>query len=333
MIKNISVGMNLHNSSSKAYPIKNLEYNLDLCVSLGVDCIRYNTASVLEERRQEAVKVAKACHKRDMKFMLVMDDRRYLNDDIEDMEAFYEDHMRTVGKAYGNNVDIYQIFNEIDVAAMHGDIANIILPGKDGRELGEYDYLIVEKAIKAMKGAIRGLKSVNLNAVICANFAWWHTAVIYEMRKHGIHFDIIGLDWYSDCEDVSDIRKLIAELEVTIPESKFIITETNYWMHPMKRDPLEKQESIKDKKLRNINQAEWVCGFIDKLVEMNNPKLIGIQFYELMDEPIFEIERGSYHGESHFGFIECDVNGENYVFKPVFTALKRKIEEYKNQSI
>ena len=45
------------------------------------------------------------------------------------------------------------------------------------------------------------------------------------------------------------------------------------------------------------------------------------------DEPIYEEEKGSYHGESHFGFVECDINGENQIKKPAFYALQKKIRE------
>ncbi len=329
MVKNIAVGMNIHRSGYAAYPAENLEKNLDLCKEMGMDYVRYNNSSFSDEAKAETIKVADACHQRGMKIMLVLDGQQYhTNNDIEDLEAYYEEYMYGVGKAYGDKIDVYQLFNEIDVAAMHGDIANIILPGKDGREIGEYDSVRVDKAIRAMKASIKGLKSAYPEAVVCMNFAWWHTAILYEMLKQGCKFDIIGLDWYSDCEEVSDIRDLVAELETTVPDSLLMINETNFWMHPMKRDPIEKQENLKVKELREKNQAEWVCQFIDKLVEMNNPKIIGVHFYELLDEAMYEIRKGSYNGESHFGFIECDQNGNDYVFKPAFYALKEKIKEY-----
>ena len=60
---------------------------------------------------------------------------------------------------------------------------------------------------------------------------------------------------------------------------------------------------------------------------LNEPKMKGIIFYELLDEPIYERDRGSYNGESHFGFIECDINGKNQVKKPAFYSLQKKIKE------
>ena len=210
---------------------------------------------------------------------------------------------------------------------MRGDIANIILPGKDGREKGEYDSVLWERAIASVKGALKGIKKGDPDAKTCVNFAWWHTALIYEMSKRGCDFDIVGIDWYSDCEEVSSIDLLIDDVKKNIHESDIMICETNFWMHPMGRDPIEKQEALKIKEKRFAGQEKWVPEFIQKLIDLNEAKLKSVIFYELLDEPIYEREKGSYHGESHFGFIECDEKGRNQIKKPAFYALKQKIKE------
>ena len=106
-----------------------------------------------------------------------------------------------------------------------------------------------------------------------------------------------------------------------------VICETNFWMHPRSRDPIEKQEALKVKDIRDKNQAEWVPEFIQKMIDLDEPQLKCMFFYELLDEPFYENQMGKYYGESHFGFIECDENGKNQVRKPAFYILKSKIEE------
>lgn len=333
MACNISVGMNIHRWGPPcfAYPKVMIEQNLDTCKELGIKIIRYNNSNRGENGLADAKYVATQVKDRDMKFMLVIDDSQWVNPDVsgekENLESYYEDYMYRISSELKGLVDVYQVFNEMDVTAMRGDIANIILPGKDGKEKGEYDSVLYERAINAVKGALRGIRKGDPDAKTCVNFAWWHTALIYEMCKEGCRFDIIGLDWYSDCEEVSSIDLLLEDVKNHIPDSSFMICETNYWMHPMGRDPIEKQEALKVKEKRDENQAKWVADFIQKLIDLDEPKIKSVIFYELLDEPVFEKNKGSYHGESHFGFIECDENGTNQVKKPAFYSLQEKIKE------
>ena len=335
MVKNIAVGMNIHRSGAPfiAYDSEMLEQNLDTCKELGMDIIRYNNSSMDKDESIAIIsKVADEARKRGMKIMHVVDDARWqITDeypDLEELEKHFEEKMYYGASRLKGKIDIYQLFNEMDIAGMRGDIANIILPGKDGKEKGEYDSVLWERAIASVRGALKGIKRADPDAKTCVNFAWWHTAPIYEMYNRGIRFDIVGIDWYSDCEEVSDIKLLLEDLKKHIPDSDFMICETNFWMHPMGRDPIEKQEALKVTEKRYAGQEKWVPEFIDKLVSIDEPKLKGVIFYELLDEPVFEIDRGSYHGESHFGFIECDRNGKNQVKKPAFYSLQKKIKEY-----
>ena len=327
-----SVGMNIHcwGGPYKSYPKEMLEQNLDSCSEAGIGLIRYNNSCSNEEAIRNAELVASAVHDRNMQIMLIAFDPEWHKPDskiaLEDLEEYYENYMCRVATGLRGKVDIYQVFNEMDVTGMHGDIANIILPGKDGKEKGEYDCVMWERAMVSVKGALRGIKKGDPNAKTCVNFAWWHTAMIYEMYNRGCRFDIVGIDWYSDCEEVSSIDLIIEDVKKHIPESDIMICETNYWMHPMGRDPIEKQEALKVKEIREAAQAKWVPEFIQKVIDMNEPKIKSIIFYELMYEPIFERNKGSYNGESHFGFIECDEDGTNQIKKPAYYALQKKIK-------
>lgn len=336
MSSKISIGMNIHRWGKPwyGYPKEMLEHNLNSCKELGIGLIRYNNSVRDDENVEAARYVADKVHGMNMEFMLVVDDPRWKKSDdtgkIENLEKYYEDYMYRVSSQLKGKVDIYQIFNEMDVSAMRGDIANIILPGKDGREKGEYDSVMWERAMVAVTGALKGIKRGDPKAKTSINFAWWHTAMLYEMYSRGCRFDIIGIDWYSDCEEVSSFDLIVDDIKKNIPESDIMICETNYWMHPMSRDPIEKQEALKVKENRDAGQAKWVPEFIQKVIDMNEPKVKSIIFYELLDEPRCEIKKGSYNGESHFGFIECDVNGGNQVKKPAFFTLQQKIKEIKN---
>jgi hypothetical protein len=164
---------------------------------------------------------------------------------------------------------------------------------------------------------------------ICINFGWWHTAFIYELYNQGCRFDIVGIDWYSDCEEVSSIKLLMDDVISHIPDCDIILCETNYWMNLHKRYPKERKEALKNAENRYMWQAEWIPEFLDTVINCNTEKLKAIVFYELLDEPVFEIESGEYNGESHFGLVECDKDGSNQVKKPAFYTLREKINEIK----
>lgn len=331
--KKFSFGMNIHRDGYPAYPAKDLPKNLDTCVELGMDIVRYNHNCETDEGIQTVANAAEECHKRGMQFMLVMDNNKWYKmeiDSLKTLENYYACYLERVSSCLKDKVDYYQLFNEMDVAGMRGDIANITIPGKDGREKGEYDCVRFDKAIAAMKGALRGIKKGYQAAKTCVNFSWWHTALIYEMYRKGCRWDLIGIDWYSDAEEVSSIDLLISDIRKNIPESKLMICETNYWMHPHQRDPIEKQVAVKIKECRYKGQEKWIPEFIDKLVNIEEQNFVGVIFYELLDQPVYERRRGCYHGESHFGFIECDEDGSNQKKKPAFYTLKEKIREIKS---
>ena len=335
MSNKLRIGMNCHRWGAPyaSYPKEMVETNLDTCKELGLDMIRFNQSCHTVEDIDCVSYFADEALKRGMTLMHVIDDGTWKNPSdtvkTEELEKYYEDYMYRISSRLKGKIEVYQVFNEMDVTGMRGDIANIILPGKDGKEKGEYDSVMFDRAIVAVRGALKGIKKGDPGAKTCVNFAWWHTAMIYAMYDAGCRFDVVGLDWYSDCEDVSSIDLVIDDVKKHIPDSDFMICETNFWMHPMGRDPIEKQEALKVDEKRYEGQAKWVPEFIQKVIDLNEPKMKAIFFYELMDEPIFERQRGSYHGESHFGFIACDEDGTNQVKKPAFYSLKKKIEEIK----
>lgn len=326
---NLSVGMNIHNRFYEAYPQEEIEKNIDACKELGMKIVRFNQSGTDEESINEIIKVSNLCHARGMELMLVVD-KRFYDLDLKssgELEEYMREYFRKLSLALRDKVDYYQIFNEMDVACMNGQIVNIFLPGKDGKEKGEYDYVRWDCAVASVKGALRGMKEGYPEGKTCINFGWWHTALIYELYRLGCRFDIVGFDWYSDCEEVSSIELLMNDVMKNIPDCDFMICETNFWMNLHNRYPPERKEALKKAENRDKWQAEWVPEFIDTLIKINNPRLKGVIFYELLDEPCFEKNSGKYHGESHFGFIACDEKGKNKMPKPAFYSLKEKVEE------
>ena len=330
MNSKIKYGMNIHNGAYQSYPSTDLEKNIKSCKELGMNIVRFNQSSIAPEGIEEIKQVSNLCHANDMELMLVVDTRAYSSiESLDEIETKMAEYYKKLSSSLGDTVDIYQIYNEMDVHCMGGNIANIFLTPADGKEKGEYDCVLWERSVAAVKGAIRGMKEGYPEGKTCINFAWWHTALIYELYNQGLRWDITGIDWYSDCEEVSSIETLMNDVTFNIPDTDIMICEVNYWMNLHHRYPEERKEALKKAENRDKWQAEWVPEFIDTLVKINNPRLKAVIFYELLDEPNFEKAKGSYNGESHFGFIECDENGGKQVKKPAFYALQEKIKEIK----
>ncbi|MBE6611320.1 MAG: hypothetical protein E7632_02405 [Ruminococcaceae bacterium] len=260
------IGINIHNSGYTPYT-NTLEENLDAAAGMGMNIIRCNNCSNTPEALAEIRRVADGCHARGMKLMLCMDHSLWFrrnNEPLAEIEAFYEAHMEKTAAALGGAVDIYQIFNETDVACMGGDIQHIVKERQDGLDAGEYDSVMFDGAIAGMRGSLRGLKRGYPAAVTCVNFAWWHTALLYAMHDAGFRFDVIGLDWYSDAEEVSDIALVVADVCRHIPDSDLMICETNYWMNLHPRWDENQRAAVMNEATRDAGQAEWVPSFVKK---------------------------------------------------------------------
>lgn len=331
MKTDIKWGMNIHHRGYSSYPQSHREANIDACKRLGMNIVRFNQYRTGDDDIAEITRISDLCHSRGMELMLVIDKNFYLDDtmDLSMREEYMREHFKKLSSTLKDRVDYYQLFNEMDVACMNGQIVNIFLPGKDGKEKGEYDCVRFERAVASVKGALKGVKEGYADAKTCINFGWWHTALIYELYRQGCRFDIVGIDWYSDCEEVSSIQLLMEDVEKNIPDCNFMICETNLWMNLHKRYSEERKQALQKAENRDELQAEWVPEFMDTVAKIDNPKLKGVIFYELLDEPVFEEQSGKYNGESHFGFISCDKNGENRKEKPAFYVLQNKIMNMK----
>ncbi|MBO4467766.1 MAG: hypothetical protein J5766_00560, partial [Clostridia bacterium] len=270
-----SCGMNIHNRNYLSYPQKDIEKNIDACKELGMEIVRFNHAGISDADLEEIKNVSDLCHARDMKLMLVVDKNFYSDDDmgLDEREEYMRQYYKRLSSCLRDKVDYYQIFNEMDVACMNGQIVNIFLPGKDGKEKGEYDYVRWDRAVASVKGALKGVKEGYADAKTCINFGWWHTALIYELYDLGLRFDIVGLDWYSDCEEVSSIELLMKNVEENIPDCDIMICETNLWMNLHERYSDERKSALQKAENRDKWQAEWIPEFLDILEKINDPRL------------------------------------------------------------
>ena len=149
-------------------------------------------------------------------------------------------------------------------------------------------------------------------------------------QENGCEWDTIGIDWYSEMEDISSVVHLLAWLQRRFPKKDVLFCECNWRTFINQHDIVtENGESAVNKgysKLeRDAKQSVWISDFMDLMMNNHFPNLKGIIFYELLDE----IAYGENHGEAMYGFMRCDRDGGNKVPKIAFQVLKNKISEAK----
>lgn len=314
MKRDFIFGMNLHQKGYQAYPHDTLERNLQFCEDMNINLIRINKTPLNPEDLAYVKEVAAAVHARGMKIMLCCD-WGGVCEARNTPEEYYEG-FKYVAENLKGEIDFYQIFNELDVPAMHTDIGEIYNHG-DGKVPEEYDPKRLAYTAPAVKAAIKGMKDGDPDCKTVVNYCWWHTYYIDYLVENGCEWDITGLDWYSDAESKSSSLDVFEWLKGKFGDKPVIICETNWWAY---------LESDKSEEERQELQKQFVCEYTEHLYKNAPENFMGLIFYELMDEPAFEKNRGSFHAESHFGFVSCDCNGRDAKPKTVCKALGETIE-------
>ena len=164
----LKFGMNIHHSGYQAYPEMDLEKNIKACKDLGMDIVRFNKSTADGPALTEIKRVSDLCHKNGMKLMLVVDSTDHYNMPltVEEIEAKKKEHFYNLSSALGDAVDIYQIFNEIDVHCIHGNKDSLYVQKPDGNN---YDAIMWERSLAAVKGALKGIEEGYNN--VSSNFA------------------------------------------------------------------------------------------------------------------------------------------------------------------
>lgn len=295
-------GVNGHNRGYAAYPEKELEKQLHLAAELGVKMYRFNFNPSTMSDLNYLDKVVKLAEAYGMELMLVMDGTDGSSEVLK--SRFQMVASRYDGRSDHGRIRYIQVFNEVDVALMRETHPN----GGEGDGSTERDYRksSLDAYQKKFQAAIDGIKAGCSDTKAVINFSYRHTYMLEYFKDHGLKWDLIGLDWYSNMGDISGI------LDVLL--SKFshdiILCETNYW--PEANNGYDANVSY----LPNLM----------KQVYRYNNRIKGLIIYELLDEMRYEKDKGSFEGESHFGLVHCDENGNIGAVKPAYTAVQKLLD-------
>lgn len=293
-------GITVHNRGYEAYPEKHLEEHICLCRELGLNLVRFNFNPISDGDYAYLDRVVELCRQNGMQVMLVLDSVFHL-ENPDDFEGYHG----AIARRYKGKIRYYQLFNETDNYCMYKDDGTLY-KDDNGKVMDAYNPEHLDQIVPRLLASVRGFRANDPDARLIVNFCWWHTAIIDYYMEHGIQWDIMGWDWYSDAENKSSIRDVFDYIGEKYPDYDMMIGEGNInaWV------PYSEEE-----------QADYVAKFVEAVYTHPSPRVIGASLYELLDEPAFERNK-DYDGESHYGFVHCSAAGDIGEPKPVYKRLQ-----------
>ena len=288
-----------------------MEEQIRLAAELGVDIYRFNFNPKNGSDYSYLDRVVDWTQRYGMELMLVMDD---FGPDADVLRTRFE----TVASRYnGRNghglIRYIQVFNEVDVWAMTTED----FPDADNRVSGDgtnkthYSAMALAQVLAKFKAGVAGVKAGNSECKVVINISYLHTYLFDYLKDNGVEWDLTGLDWYANMQNGS-FDNILTRLSTRYPQD-IIICETNIWPFT------ESMESDYENDTDFLPQAM-------RDVYNNYPRVKGMIFYELLDEPQYEMSAGRYEGESHFGFVK--VNRDDFSIgtkKPIYHRVQQML--------
>lgn len=306
-------GVNGHNQTYKSYPIRTLDQQIKLAAELGVGIYRFNYNPKNGNDYSYLDRVVNLVERYGMKMLLVLDD-------FADTPDIIQSRCETIAKRYnGKNgygkIEYIQVFNEVDVWAMttkdFSDTGN--RKSGDGTVASHYSQMALANVLPKFKAGVSGVRAGNPNCKVIINISYMHTYLFDYLKANGVTWDLTGLDWYQDMYEKQDgYTKILARLSERYSQD-IIICETNIW-------PFTAQ-----KESEYENDTSFLPQIMHEVYD-NYSRVKGMIFYELLDEPQFEMQKGSYEGESHFGLVK--VSREDFSIgekKPIYNRIQQML--------
>ncbi|MBE6757886.1 MAG: hypothetical protein E7552_04985 [Ruminococcaceae bacterium] len=303
----IKWGVNGHNKYSYPAYAANDEKALELAAELGCTIYRINARPKNAEQVAYTRGVIEKCHALGMEVMVVLDyGLNWGKELLADPEKLVEE-ITYIGENLKDVADYFQMLNETDIwcSGVEGGYYNLTDP--TGQTPGYFNPERVEIAVALMKLTLPALQAAAPGVKTCINFGVRHYPILDWYIEAGLKWDIIAIDNY----EIWDYYEFFHFLEDRYPDYDLMVAECNYPALWGPYDDPDKQE------------AEWLEMFLNKMNEYDSDRLKAVFVYELLDQPEYELKKGSYHGESHFGLVALNDDNTIKAKKPAFDVVKR----------
>ncbi len=302
-MSNLMWGVNGHAWHYPAYR-DHMDEALTLAAELGCKIYRINYRPSDDEQLTRIRDYIDRCHALGMKVLLVLDYSMNYSGTMEELAAA----VTYIGQGLKDKVDYFQMFNETDCWACRDENGYYDLTDPTGQSPSFFNPERVERAVEMMKVALPALQTAAPEVPICVNISVRHYPILDRYREAGLEWDIIGIDNYEEW----DYLEFFRFLEEHYKGYDLMVVECNY---PALWGPFDDPDR---------KEAEWLQMFLPQMEKygLESDRLKAVIVYELLDQPIYEAERGAYHGESHFGLINLDENNRIVRRRPAFDVVK-----------
>lgn len=291
-----SWGVNGHNRHYASYPDKNLKTQVKLAAELGSTIYRFNYNPVTAEDFAYLDTVLAEVLAYGMDMMLVLDDAQGTPEAIAQ-------RIGAVAARYTSNsphgfIRYLQIFGEADIPALldsnPGDVP-------DGSLSSHYSDAVIADWYGRFAAAIAAVRAVNADARTVISISHVHYGFLAALQARGLEWDVIGLDWYSDMGPFSQVLEPVkAGFSQDI-----LITETN--IRPTGNNTYAP-----------LSTWDWLIeGMAAVYAE---PRVKGMLFYELLDEPAIADPV-----EGYCGLVGSTETGDVTARKVIYTYIQEAI--------
>lgn len=288
--KSIKWGVNSHWYTYPAYVKENADEALRLAHELGSTIYRINGNPTTESELAWTREIARKCHAYGMEFMLALDNFRGTVDEVVARMTYAAENLQ-------NEVDYFQIFNEVDCWAAHTDDGTAFYNASDntGQTPDYYNPNRVKVAVEKMKAALDVFHHTAPQSKLVVNLGARHYPMLDWYLEAGLKWDIIGFDVYEKW----DYNAFFGMIEKRYPGFDIIVTECNY---PSNNGPYKEED-----------QAAWLETFIHAMNNYPSNRMKAVIIYELLDQPSIQTT-DEWDGEAHFGLVR--MNRDNTFAEP-----------------
>ena len=247
-------------------------------------------------------KIVKLCNEYGMKILVLLRFVTYETEDVYMNTNYFEMvASRYNGKSGHGFIDYFEVGAEEDVRMLDNRWPNG--GGPSGDSLDHYYEADIVKWQQLYASCIKGIRAAGKSKIVI-DFSHLHYAPLLYMYEHGLDFDIIGLDWYTN---MGPLNTVLDPVLLKFPHD-IIITETNLWT------TVETDQN-------NLSEYNRLYEFMDLAYAISRVKALLV--YELMDEPAFENWENTFvTQEAHFGLCETNRNGTIKSFKPIYYKIQ-----------
>lgn len=298
-------GINVHESTYAAYPEAYLEQQIHAVAKMGSKYIRMGLNIPSDGDWTYYDTAVGLANKYGLKIIAVIKPSTTMGLDLitATCETFARRYNGTEGRGF---VDIFQVWNEIDITCMQAKYGN---SSTSGESEDHYYTVPVDGAadlpewLEYYQAAEKGLHCEDSNSKFLLNFAATHHGFVKYLLRNGLKLDYVGWDYYSygvyDFEkSAKDAVEYLGRLEKDIWDTyqvPVIVCETNSNAHATNQE---------DRENPTLDIYEPLIDYMYLYYERDWIK--GAVFYELIDELAY----GQTNPESWFGLLQNDGGGE-----------------------